>query len=168
MILFHSYLSCAFLSYFWGVGFSACKNENWEKAMHDKYVSGGTGTSNQIFRYPESAEKWVEHSLSSFLPNFAKYLTIFKVSQHLQCAPLWKIIKYGKKWRKPCSTCLQPISSRHCRTVPKTQVSGIGYLLFLGEMGWRQVKQGISSFFAIFCHIWWFYKVEHTEGVAIL
>ena len=61
----------------------------------------------------------------------------FKVQQHLQCTPLWKIIKYDKSLakneEKPCSTCIKPISLGQCGylkpgfQVPITQVSGIHY-----------------------------------------
>ena len=44
--------------------------------------------------------------------------------------------------------------------VPKGQNPGFGYRQYHGEMGWRQVEQGFSSFFANFLP--WFFKVERT------
>ena len=46
----------------------------WEPQPMQGAFSGGTGTQNPIFRYPESAKKWVEGKLNKaflyFLPNF--------------------------------------------------------------------------------------------------
>ena len=36
--------------------------------------------------------------------------------------------------------------------------------MYREEKGWRQVGQGFSSFFAKFCHMWLFLKVERAEG----
>ena len=42
-------------------------------------LSDGLGTRNLIFRYPESAEKWVESKLKKAFLHFLPYLMIFNV-----------------------------------------------------------------------------------------
>ena len=69
-------------------------------------TSGWTGTWNPIFGYLKLAEKCVYGKLNkAFSSCFAKVLFFqiwwfFKVPLHLQCTPLWKIIKFGKKSEK--------------------------------------------------------------------
>ena len=57
--------------------------------------SGGMGIRDPIFRYPESAKKWVEEkSNKSFLHFCAKFLK----DHQIYMAKIWQ--KFGKKWRK--------------------------------------------------------------------
>ena len=57
----------------------------------------------------------VEQGFSSFFANF------YKVLQHLRCTPLWKIVKYSKKWTKS----LFNLPSTNFSTVPEIWVSCI-------------------------------------------
>ena len=83
--------------------------------------------------YPESDEKWVfKGKLNKvFLHFFAMTHTwwFFKVSQCLQSAPLWKIIKDGKILAKNekqslDSTCLKKTNFSTVLPKPETQVFG--------------------------------------------
>ena len=101
-----------------------CVNNRFKlvaERVHEIWV---LGTWNQ-------PKKWVEGKSNKaflhFVPKFCHIWWFFKVPQHLQRAPLWKIIKYGKKLakneEKPCSTCLQPIF----RLILGTRKSDFGY-----------------------------------------
>ena len=46
-----------------------------------------------------------------------------------------------------------------------TRNPGFGYSEYHGEMDLRQV---FLHLLPNFCHIWWFFKVEHTKGAAEL
>ena len=77
--------------------------------------SDWSGTRNRIFGFPDSAEKWVEVKLNKgflhFLPNFWHIWWFFKVSLHpFHFEKNAKILSKNKE--NPCSTCLQPISTR--------------------------------------------------------
>ena len=81
--------------------------------------------------------------------NFCHICWFFSLSEQLWCAPLWKIIKYGKNLatndEKPSSTCLKPISPWHYGLrVPATRVLG-------------------THLFTIVCVFFQFNKLHHTE-----
>ena len=55
----------------YGSLFSPHSSETWMHTFSSISISGGTDTRNQIFWYPESAEKW------SFMESRARLLFIF-------------------------------------------------------------------------------------------
>ena len=118
-----------------------------------RLVAGRTGIQNLGWRQ-------VEH----FLPIFCHIWWFFKDSHCcLQCAPLWKIIKYDtnlvKMEEKPCSTslkCLNPYliygtsktqnqgfkHSFHHYRLPKSYTATTCATRFLPEIFWYEWEEG--------------------------